>query len=124
MDLISARVRLAHKTYLLLWIVDDMLGGCWSKPPNCTQNGKWYEANRKAKLATDLGWDLSTVQNLKECWALVPSVYSKSPILRKMAAHELLALWDFLQPKTALKVSQLNDRFLEMVIQGPPGKIL
>lgn len=107
----------------LFTIIDDTIGGGWHK--SATSNVTRIKiAVRKAKPAHEIGWDLSQVSNLNNCWVLAPTVFSKEPVLHRLAMHELLALWDFPQPKTSILASELSVLFLHMLLCRLPGKFL
>ena len=104
-------------------IIDDTIGGGWTvEAANSSIKGR--TAARKAKHAHELGWDLSETPVADDCWVWAPTVFSKQPVLRRLAMHERLALWDFPQPKASILPSELSEMFLHTLIRGPPGKML
>ena len=106
-------------------ILDDTLGGGWTVA-SANSSTKVRTAARKAKHAhkDEVGWDLSETPIVEECWVWAPTVFSKQPVLCCLAMHELLALWDFPQPKASILPSELSMLFLHTLIRGPPGKML
>lgn len=98
----------------LFSIIDDTLGGGTSR----------RKPDVHARKPHQLGWDLSKCPNKREYWVEAPSVYSRTPILRRLADHELLALWDYPQPKTVKISPRLLSIFLDALLAGPPGKMI
>lgn len=106
----------------LLTIINDTLGGGWRIDQRLSHN--LNQALTEDKRLHELGWDLNTLNNIHDCWVLALSVYAKDLVLRTLASHELLALWDFPQPKATNIPMAIASWFLLMLIQGPPGKLI
>ena len=93
-------------------IIDDTVGG-FSR----------HYGRTEIRKATELGWDLSHDPLRRNYWVAAPSVFRRE-VIRTLRIHELLALWDFPQPKTVEYSEEDLGSLLSSLVAGPPGKML